>query len=43
MLKNIAELNVIVDKYVHWFNHERISLKTKGLSPIAYREQVLGN
>lgn len=42
-IKNIAELSVIVDKYVHWFNHERISLKTKGLPPIAYREQVLGN
>lgn len=42
-IKNIAELSVIVDKYVRWFNHGRISLKTKGLPPIAYRKQVLGN
>ena len=42
-IKNIAELSVIVDKYVHWFNHERILLKTKGLPPIAYWKQVLGN
>ncbi|KAA8456527.1 IS3 family transposase [Weissella paramesenteroides] len=27
---------------MHWFNHERISLKTKGLPPIAYQKQVLG-
>lgn len=42
-IKNIAELSVIVDKYVRWFNHGSISLKTKGLPPIAYRKQVLGN
>lgn len=42
-IKNIAELSVIVDDYIHWFNPERISLKTKGLPPIAYRKQVLGN
>lgn len=42
-IKNIEELRIIVDEYVHWFNHERISLKTKGLPPIAYRKQVLGS
>ncbi|WP_369127812.1 IS3 family transposase, partial [Levilactobacillus tujiorum] len=24
-----------------WFNHDRISMKTKGLSPISYRTQAL--
>lgn len=42
-IKNIAELSVIVDKYVRWFNHGRISLKTKDLFPICNRRQVLGN
>lgn len=30
-----------LEKYVHWFNHERIQLKLKGLSPVDYRTQSL--
>jgi transposase InsO family protein len=30
-------------KYIHWFNHERIQLKLKGLSPVDYRTQSLTN
>jgi len=30
-------------KYIHWFNHERIQLKLKGLSPVEYRTQSLAS
>ncbi|HVU56316.1 MAG TPA: IS3 family transposase, partial [Puia sp.] len=29
----------IVD-YVHYYNHDRIKLKLKGLSPVQYRTQA---
>lgn len=32
-----------LDTYIHWFNHDRIRLKLKGLSPIDYRVQSLAN
>lgn len=32
-----------LEKYIHWFNHERIQLKLKGLSPLDYRTQSLTN
>ncbi|WP_201627976.1 IS3 family transposase, partial [Psychrobacter maritimus] len=28
--------------YMHYYNHERIQLKLKGLSPVQYRTQSLG-
>ncbi|MGM8886651.1 IS3 family transposase, partial [Psychrobacter sp. 1U2] len=27
--------------YMHYYNHERIQLKLKGLSPVQYRTQSL--
>jgi putative transposase len=30
-------------KYIHWFNHERIQLRLKGLSPVDYRTQSLAS
>ncbi|MBU4610935.1 IS3 family transposase, partial [Achromobacter sp. GG226] len=27
------------DRYIHYYNHERIKLKLKGLSPVQYRTQ----
>ncbi|MBR7930007.1 IS3 family transposase, partial [Burkholderia ambifaria] len=27
--------------YIHYYNHERIKLKLKGLSPVQYRTQPL--
>ncbi|MGM8886356.1 IS3 family transposase, partial [Psychrobacter sp. 1U2] len=27
--------------YMHYYNHERIQLKLKGLSPVQYRTQYL--
>lgn len=32
-----------LEKYIHWFNHERIQEKLKGLSPVDYRTQSLSN
>ncbi|MBC3882319.1 IS3 family transposase, partial [Undibacterium sp. LX40W] len=26
-------------EYIHYYNHERIKLKLKGLSPVQYRNQ----
>ncbi|MCJ0906636.1 IS3 family transposase, partial [Rhodococcus sp. ARC_M6] len=26
---------------IHWYNHERISTKLQGLSPVQYRVQAL--
>lgn len=40
-IQNIEDLTTITEDYVQWFNNERISLKTKGLSPVEYRKQVL--
>ncbi|MGB9190144.1 IS3 family transposase, partial [Acinetobacter sp.] len=27
--------------YIHYYNHERIKVKLKGLSPVGYRTQSL--
>ncbi|MGN6083154.1 IS3 family transposase, partial [Trinickia sp.] len=29
-----------LDQYIHYYNHERIRLKLKGLSPVQYRIQA---
>ncbi|WP_286740765.1 IS3 family transposase, partial [Psychrobacter sp. UBA3068] len=31
-----------IHEYIHYYNHERIQLKLKGLSPVQYRTQTLG-
>lgn len=36
---NTGELRKAVDEYIHYYNHERISLRLKGLSPVEYRTQ----
>ncbi|MBU4612817.1 IS3 family transposase, partial [Achromobacter sp. GG226] len=28
-----------IDRYIHYYNHERIKLKLKGLSSVQYRTQ----
>ena len=35
-----AELTRVIDDYIHYYNHERISLNLKKLSPVAYRTQL---
>ncbi|ENB77036.1 integrase core domain protein [Escherichia coli P0298942.8] len=39
--KNISELRMAIDNYIHYYNHERIKQKLKGLSPVEYRTQAL--
>ncbi|MDQ0144123.1 transposase InsO family protein [Cupriavidus necator] len=36
---SIAELEAGLHRYIHYYNHERIKLKLKGLSPARYRAQ----
>lgn len=36
---NAEELKEAVDRYIEYYNNERISLKLKGLSPVQYRTQ----
>jgi putative transposase len=38
---NIKDLKQDIDEYIHYYNHERISLRLKGLSPVEYRTQAL--
>lgn len=38
---SIGQFKREVEKYIHWFNHDRIQLKLKGLSPVQYRTQSL--
>jgi transposase InsO family protein len=38
---SIEQLQIGIAKYIHYYNHERIKLKLKGLSPVQYRTQPL--
>ena len=39
--KTIDDLEQTVKEYIHYYNHERIKVKLKGLSPVEYRSQSL--
>lgn len=39
--KNADELIKAIKEYINYYNNDRIKLKLKGLSPIAYRNQAL--
>ncbi|MGF6759631.1 IS3 family transposase, partial [Paraburkholderia sp. GAS42] len=39
---SVEQLQVGLQQYIHYYNHERIRLKLKGLSPVQYRTQPLG-
>lgn len=39
--KSVDELEQAVKEYIHYYNHERIKVKLKGLSPVEYRTQSL--
>lgn len=39
--KSVTELVNAIKEYIEYYNHKRIKLKLKGLSPIAYRNQAL--
>ncbi|MBM7598971.1 transposase InsO family protein [Virgibacillus halotolerans] len=38
-LVSYEELKRRIEKYIHWYNHERSKEKLAGLSPVAYRTQ----
>ena len=40
LCKDLAELSQLSHDYIHFFNYERISLKTKGMTPVAYRNHA---
>lgn len=39
---SVSELEQAVADYIHYYNHHRIKLKLKGLSPVQYRIQSFG-
>ena len=39
--QSVGQLKKAIDEYIHYYNHERIKLKLKGLSPVQYRTQAL--
>ncbi|KAA9179054.1 IS3 family transposase, partial [Delftia sp. BR1] len=38
---SVQELQRGLRRYIHYYNHQRIKLKLKGLSPVQYRTQAL--
>lgn len=38
---SVQELKAGLRRYIHYYNHDRIKLKLKGLSPVQYRTQAL--
>ncbi|MFZ6649783.1 IS3 family transposase [Undibacterium sp. TJN25] len=38
---SVDELQTRIKKYIHYYNHDRIKAKLKGLSPVQYRTQPL--
>jgi putative transposase len=38
---SVEELQTGIKKYIHYYNHDRIKMKLKGLSPVQYRTQPL--
>ncbi|STZ09260.1 Integrase core domain [Moraxella caprae] len=39
---SLNELKKVIDEYIHYYNYDRIKTKLKGLSPVKYRNLVLG-
>lgn len=39
--QNIEELISVSTEYINWFNNQRISMKTKGMSPSEFRKHTL--
>ncbi|SPT39780.1 Integrase core domain [Achromobacter spanius] len=40
--ESIEQLQAGIRRYIHYYNHHRIKLKLKGLSPVQYRTQAFG-
>lgn len=39
--ETLAQLEQTIHEYIHYYNHERIQVKLKGLSPVEYRTQSM--
>jgi transposase InsO family protein len=39
--ESIEQLQAGIRQYIHYYNHDRIKIKLKGLSPVQYRIQAL--
>lgn len=39
--KDLVEFKALSSQYIHYFNYERISLKTKGMTPVEYQNHTL--
>ncbi|WP_143538812.1 IS3 family transposase, partial [Rodentibacter heidelbergensis] len=39
--ETFEQLEKAIHEYIHYYNHERIQVKLKGLSPVEYRTQSL--
>lgn len=37
--EGIHELRQEIETYIHWYNHDHIKAKLKGLSPVEYRKE----
>ncbi|WP_460044060.1 IS3 family transposase [Pseudomonas sp. S2_H01] len=37
----VEQLEAGLDEYIHYYNHERISMKLNGLSPVQFRSQIM--
>ncbi|SDH48726.1 IS3 family transposase, partial [Pseudomonas abietaniphila] len=37
----VEQLEAGLDEYIHYYNHERISMKLNGLSPVQFRDQIM--
>jgi transposase InsO family protein len=37
----VEQLEARLDEYIHYYNHERISMTLNGLSPVQFRKQVM--
>lgn len=40
--ESVEQLRVGIHRYIRYYNHERIKLRLKGLSPVRYRTQAFG-
>ena len=41
-IDTIEQLKDGIRRYIHYYNHDRIKLKLKGLSPVKFRTQAFG-
>ena len=39
----VEELKAAMEEYITYYNNERINVKRKGLSPLAFRQQSLSH